>query len=371
MLRAEADTPAGEAPPASAGRSSRVVVAVVIACSTLGVVAVVAQSSLRMTTIAPTAPSPESELYRKKLIYGPGYGTLLGDDHVQKAWPGLTCDRSDDDKWGWAEDAMAQPLDSGTNCVYGDTEFCSKHTIKNEMALTTPGGKRYHGLMTDVSELMWNRCNASCNATDERRVATGGVDAKLVGTSGLAACQFQGITEMVEVCTAVPDKFKMKMRRRYLAVKETPPENRRLMNNNPPSVPHRNMTDIMINQTYSQDSCNTHALCGICVTDGVLDSYCAAFLYYYDIHTTHAYTASLFWYNVHFWCMNEVLDAISDGTFVDKVESGEIPKNSQIETAWNNHEAIEKFGTWHVPTDDDYGFDYLDDDAEDPKSKSK
>ena len=405
LLRAEADTP-----PASAGRSSRVAGVVVVFCFTLGVIG----GMSRRTT---TAASPEPELYSKKELYGPDYGTLLGDDKIQKAWPGLTCDRSDDDKWGWAEDAMAQPLDSGTNCVYGDTQFCMKHTIKNDMSLDYPGGLKYHGIMRDVSELMWNRCNASCNATDERHVSTGGVNAKLVGKSSLAACQFQGITEMVEVCTGVPEKFKIKMRRRYLAVKETPPEKRRLMNNNPPSVPHRNMTNILINQTYNQDPCNTHALCGMCVdSDGVLDTYCAAFLYYYDITSQHSYTASLFWYsiarkfcrrsydsydcvvqlrstlvgwgrlilvymtvssrhhlhtthppasryNVHFWCMDEVLDSISNGTFIDKVESGEIPNNSEIETAWNNHEAIEKFGTWHVPTDDDYGFDYLDDDS--------
>lgn len=331
------------------GGSSRVAGVVVAVCATLGVVAAVARSSLR----SPASTAPVAELYKKKEVYGPGYGTLLGDDLLQKSWPGLTCDRSDDDKWGWATDAMAQPLDSGTNCVYGDTDFCTRHFIKYD-----GGTKKFDGLMKDVSMLMWNRCNATCNATDEQQLAIAGVDAHLKGTSGLAICQFQGITEMQEVCTDVPEKFKMYSRHRYLEAKR----NRRLMSNNPPSVPHRNMTNILINETYSQESCNTHALCGVCVTDGVVDRYCNAFLYYYSIKYTTFYNAALFWYNVHFWCMDEVLDSIEDGTFIDKVESGEIPSNDEIETAWSNHQAISKYGTWHVPTDDNYTYDWVDDD---------
>ena len=383
-----------EARPASPGRTSRVAGVVVAACATLGVVAAVARSSLR----SPASTAPVAELYKKKEVYGPDYGTLLGDDLLQKAWPGLTCERSDDDKWGWATDAMAQPLDSGTNCVYGDTDFCTRHFIKYD-----GGTERFDGLMKDVSMLMWNRCNATCNATDEQQLAIAGVDAHLKGTSGLAVCQFEGITEMQEVCTGVPEKFKMYSRHRYLEAKR----NRRLMSNNPPSVPYRNMTNILINQTYSQESCNTHAFCGVCVTDGVVDRYCNAFLYYYSIKYTTFYNAALFWYsyvlsvclsvscsrrvarcqtfdsphsqaridsvtparfclrlryNVHFWCMDEVLDSIEDGTFIDKVESGEIPSNDEIETAWTNQQAISKYGTWHVPTDDNYTYDYVDDD---------
>ena len=343
-----ADEP--ETPHVSAARSSRVAVVVLIACSMLGVVAAIARSSLRMTPATSASALPPAELYRKKLIYGPDYGTLLGDDVLQKAWPGLTCDRSDDDKWGWAEDAMAQPLDSGTNCVWGDTWFCMHHHIKN-----TGEVKKYHGLMEEVSELLWNRCNNSCNATDERNIAVAGVDAHLVGSSSLAACQFQGVADMKEVCTGVPDKFKIESRRRYLAVSETPVEDRRLMNNNPPSVKHRNATNLLINNTYNQEGCNTHALCGMCVdSNGTVDSYCHAFLYYYDMTFMSTYDASLFWYNVHFWCLDEVLDAIEDGTFIDKVEGGEIPKADEIYVATSNHEAMEYFGSWHIPTDDAY-----------------
>ena len=43
------------------------------------------------------------ELYNKKETYGKSYGQLAGDDMIQKSWPGLTCDRTDDDKWGWGE----------------------------------------------------------------------------------------------------------------------------------------------------------------------------------------------------------------------------------------------------------------------------
>ena len=186
-----------ETPPASVGRTSRVAGVVFIFCSTLGVI--VSLRRVIPTTIASYAPSPETELYSKKEVYGPGYGSLLGDAALQKAWPGLTCDRSDDDKWGWAEDAMAQPLNSGTNCVYGDTKFCASHEIKYN-----GDTEKYDGLMFKVSELMWNRCNASCNATDERHIATAGLDAKLVGGSSLAACQFQGIVDMQEVGLRLP-----------------------------------------------------------------------------------------------------------------------------------------------------------------------
>jgi hypothetical protein len=59
---------------------------------------------------------------------------------------------------------------------------------------------------------------------------------------------------------------------------------------------------------------------------------------------------------VHFWCLTEVLDAIDNGTFITKVNDGEIPAFDEIQTAWDNDGAVKYFGTWHVPTDDEaYG----------------
>ena len=160
---------------------ARAAAGIMTACAALGVVAAIARSSL-LSSLPPE--SEDAELYRKKLVYGPGYGALLGDDRVQKAWPGLTCERTDDDKWGWAEEPMMQPLDSGTNCVWGDTWFCTNANDTQKY----DGTNKSYVLMTTVSQLMWNHCNASCNATDELRVHEYGTDAHLVGTSALNTC---------------------------------------------------------------------------------------------------------------------------------------------------------------------------------------
>ena len=87
--------------------------------------------------------------------YGAEYGVLAGDDAVQAAWPGLTCARSDDDKWDWA-DARATADNSGTNRVFGDSWFCEKQYFKTD-----------DGEMTVISDLLWHYCNSTCNATDE------------------------------------------------------------------------------------------------------------------------------------------------------------------------------------------------------------
>ena len=355
------------------GRSTKLAIATV-ACFTAGVIAWQSSSSTATAATA-TSSSPAAEetaeLYRKKLIYGPGYGELLGGagSALQKAWPGLTCDRSDDDKWGWAEDAMMQPLDSGTNCVWGDTWFCTRHYTKTSS-----------GLMDSVSELMWNRCNSSCNATDEERVEADGVDAHLVGKSGLAACQFEGLSDMEEVCTGLPVPFVKESVRRYLEAVERIPENRRLkeeerrqLKDTAPSVPNRNITNILINQTYTMESCNTHAFCGACVSSetGEVNKYCEALMLYYGHDKTiwyGSYAPELFFYNVHFWCQTYVLDAIEDGTFMTMVENGEIPNHNEVTTAYSNDAAVEYYGTWKIPDDDAYLPDRLQSADDDPSS---
>ena len=280
------------------GPSARLAVAAVT-CFTAGVVAWRSSSSTSlMSTGSPTGEA--AALYSKKDVYGPDYGKLVGGygSAMQKAWPGLTCARSDDDKWGWGSEPMSQPLDSGTNCVEGDSWFCSLHYKKNP---TT-------GFMTEVSQLMWNRCNSSCNATDEGLLANEGNNATLVGSSGLAACQFEGVMDMQEVCTGLPTAFVDFTRRRYLkAVAEIPEKRRQLreqrrLSNVAPSVPDRWMADILINQTYSNEACNTHGLCGTCYneTTNEFDTYCEAFLLYYGGTAAtwkNGYSASLFWYN--------------------------------------------------------------------------
>ena len=111
------------------------------------------------------APCLAAERYNKDEAYGKSYGQLAGDDMVQKSWAGLTCDRTDDDKWGWGE-AKATADNSGTNCVYGDSWFCEEHYDRTD-----------DGEMTKISDLLWYYCNSTCNSTDENRVSAYGSDA--------------------------------------------------------------------------------------------------------------------------------------------------------------------------------------------------
>ena len=91
--------------------------------------------------------------YRKsKGEYPPSgiYGELLGDDQIQKNWPGLTCERSDDDKWEWGNSAV-QKDQSGTNCLWGDTDYCLD-------MMENPSYRK--------NNIAWNICNSTCNYTD-------------------------------------------------------------------------------------------------------------------------------------------------------------------------------------------------------------
>ena len=56
---------------------------------------------------------------------------------------------------------------------------------------------------------------------------------------------------------------------------------------------------------------------------------------------------------MHFWCQTDVLDAIADGTFVDKLRAGDIYSATQIRVAVNNSEELKWWGTTDVVTDDD------------------
>ena len=131
---------------------------------------------------------------------------------------------------------------------------------------------------------------------------------------------------MMEVCKGIPEEFSFRARRRYLASKELSLR-RRLSNNNGPSVPNRNVTNLLINETYSIDACNTHALCAVCVdANGTLNAFCEAFLLYYGGHV-ESYDVQLFWFNVHFWCQDEVLLSIENGTFAHDLDAGVIPSH--------------------------------------------
>ena len=361
-------------------------------------------------------PCLAGELYNKDEAYGKSYGQLAGDDMVQKSWPGLTCDRTDDDKWGWGE-AKATADNSGTNCVYGDSWFCEDHYTVSDA-----------GVMLSVSQLMWKYCNSTCNATDENLVSEYGDSAVLEGSSMLAACAFDGLKNMEEVCHVNNEHFVPFSSRRALGAADQrrlrvhesmgamplllPGADgpRQLSNNYAPSVPNVNDTVIWINETYDQDvsapapflhpppyrvarhlassararsraddrdsrarvqACNTHALCSTCITgaNGTLDPYCEAFMIYYDMtgkwlpeasQRSHKYNVQLFWLNVHFWCNSTVLEAIKYGTFADDLTSGKIKNYDHVDVATNNTMAYKYFGGIHVHESKDYEWTYDD-----------
>ena len=126
----------------------------------------------------------------------PGYGTLVGDDPIQKNWGGLTCGRTDDDKWGWGKDDLGDGKpnnNSVTNCVWGDTHYCTQHFDVNT-----------DGTLSEMPDLLWQYCNASCNATDESAIIAqslyNNTEATMEGSSMLAACAFGGVRYMRDVC---------------------------------------------------------------------------------------------------------------------------------------------------------------------------
>ena len=286
------------------------------------------------------------------------YGELLGDDQIQKNWPGLTCERSDDDKWEWGNSAV-QKDQSGTNCLWGDTDYCLD-------MMENPSWRK--------NNVAWNMCNSTCNYTDvdlvsrETRpnLARGpicvpcshpatlppsrpGASARarvqlensynmsnislngvqLHGTSYLAVCEWEAIKKMPEICNGgfVP----------------TVPSNS--SNNNGPSVPDRNDTTIYINNTYQYAACNVHAMCYVCVDeDESINKYCAAVLLHYDyrkrdyssLHSISAAT-SLFWDNTPYWCQAEVLEAIGTGHYKEKLEAGVLGNwNPHAKGGWPN-----------------------------------
>ena len=237
----------------------------------------------------------------------PGYGALVGDDNIQKNWPGLTCARTDDDKWGWGAD-LDQPDNRSTNCAFGDTWFCLD--MEKDM-------EKYH-----KRSRFWNQCNTTCNATDEMRVHEYGEDARLTGASYLAVCGWESIKSMRTTCG-----------REF--VPTFPSSGSK---NVAPSVTRVKDTIVYLNGTYAQDRCGTHAMCYVCVgDDGSMDKSCEAVFNYYTFHDRYyandhelLVASSLFWEDFDFWCTDDVLDAIDVGDFRDRLLAGDFG-------AWERH----------------------------------
>ena len=102
---------------------------------------------------------------------------LVGDDYVQKNWPGLICNRDDDDyyDWGAADSVMA--------CVKGDSYNCAT----------------------------WNssltQCASTCNGTDVKTIkraeaaygSSWNEHAPMVGHSWEVVCAWEAIANLPEV----------------------------------------------------------------------------------------------------------------------------------------------------------------------------
>jgi hypothetical protein len=303
--------------PAAPQRSRAVPVAVAIALSTIGCAAVVFSSRGSGATSAATTSLDGNGIHDVHFVdHGDDeYGALVGDDYIQKNWGGLTCARSDDDKWGWGLDDIdgKNNNNSDTNCVWGDTHFCTEHYDVND-----------DGTLSDMPDLLWKYCNSSCNTSDENAIIANYEypehSMTMKGSSMLAACAFGGIKDMRQVCadnTAWTSMFKQNRRAmaqanpstaRHLTRSDNSVYKRALSYNRYPSVPNRPETYVYINGSnntqYSQAPCNTHGLCGICVAEnGTINKYCEAFLQYYDVnedfkekgYREHDYDAENFW----------------------------------------------------------------------------
>ena len=244
----------------------------------------------------------------------PSYGALVGDDLIQKNWGGLTCARTDDDKWGWGQDDISGETnnDTVTSCTWGDTQFCIEHYKKES-----------DGTLSEMPDLLWQYCNSSCNGTDERRYDAYSSEATMEGSSLLFACAVGGIKKMRDVCAdnkVWTEQYKTSRRAMAVADPSTTHhfnrndwhlQHRVLKNyDNPPSVPNRESTYIYINGSnhtqYQQAGCNTHGLCGECVaSNGTIDKYCEAFLQYYDVNQQFKEHQSRFhdYDPENFWCV--------------------------------------------------------------------
>ena len=350
-------------------RAAPVAIAIALLLS-IGCAAVVFSPRGSSSPLAAAITTSLSGVHFHFVDSGSDYGSLVGDDLIQKNWGGLTCARTDDDKWGWGVDDNHGQYNNNSvvNCVWGDTHFCTEHyNVTKE------------GIHNEMSDLLWQYCNTSCNVTDENAIEAQLVydttEANMKGQSMLAACAFGGIKDMRQVCadnSAWTSQFAQNRRAmaiddpsttRHFGRNDWHLQRRALSNwNRPPSVPYTEATYVYINGSgntqYVQSACNTHGLCGICVSEnGTINKYCEAFLQYYDVNQLfkeeakrdYTYDAENFWYNVHFWCNETILDAIEDGTFKEKLVYGHIQDSMQVEFANTNEQEIKLWGTTNPP----------------------
>jgi len=225
----------------------------------------------------------------------------FGGDSIQANWPSLTCLSADDDGWDWTSP------ESVRQCVEGDAYTCERFGSN--------------------SSAMWSYCESTCDHTLDHEIKEAlaeGYTSKtwtdVVNTSKTMSwyvpCVWQGITNLRSVC----------------ASEFTPTVPTEASNNLGEKVSHANESIIYFNETNhgmaDWDACNVHAFCYMCTEgDGTMNNYCGAILATYDSQhgtRTPSSVMSKPYYNQDFWCNATVLDAIDDGTYIDKLAEGSI-----------------------------------------------
>ena len=127
------EAPAEAVPPAASSAGRRTAAA----CGALLALAALTARAAMPRGAADGGGAPAASL--RKYVDDDG---MVGDDYVHKNWPGLVCNRDDDDSYNWGD------KDSVMGCIRGDSYNCEHWGVGAEIAV----------------------CNATCNATDERIV---------------------------------------------------------------------------------------------------------------------------------------------------------------------------------------------------------
>ena len=83
------------------------------------------------------------------------------------------------------------------------------------------------------------------------------------------------------------------------------------------------------NSAGTWDACNVHAFCYTCANDdGSLNAYCEAVLQKYSQHvawnlgTPSQIRSWVYWNKESYWCTDDVLSSIENGTFLENIQDG-------------------------------------------------
>jgi len=225
----------------------------------------------------------------------------FGGDTIQANWPSLTCLSADDDGWDWTSP------ESVRQCVEGDAYTCERFASNSSAIYPYCKSTCDHELDHEIKEAL-EEGYTSKTWTDVVNVSN--------TMSWYVPCVWEGITNLRSVCA---NEF-------------TPSVPSSSSDNLGETVKHANESILYFNKTHADvadwDACNVHAFCYMCTeSDGTMNNYCGAILATYDSKHGTITPSSVMakpYYNQDFWCNASVLDSIDDGSYIDKLSSGEI-----------------------------------------------